>query len=133
MEVSWDGSKNWQPSHSLPKADIPVEEDEGYTRLGENLPPPQMQQDGPFIERKSCYWIEAMAGFKDTKLFANATAWRWAKMSHYIRWFTDGERRYAQQLWQMASVYLKSTEVMGEYGHGKVWRHGLEVAIKIKG
>ncbi|MBU6185447.1 MAG: hypothetical protein KGQ16_03255, partial [Cyanobacteria bacterium REEB444] len=74
---------------------------------------PQIQQDGSFIERKSRYWIEARAGLKDTKLFANATAtpWRWAKMSHYIRWFTDGERRYAQQLWQMASVYLKSTEV----------------------
>ncbi|MEB3126282.1 MAG: hypothetical protein VKL00_11770 [Synechococcales bacterium] len=54
-------------------------------------------------------------------------------MNHYIRWFTDGERRYAQQLWQMTSVYLKSTEVSGEYGHRKVWRHGLEVAIKIKG
>ena len=97
--------------------------------------PPQMQQDEPFIEHKSRYWIEARAGFKDTKLFAKATAtaWRWAKMSHYIRWFTDGERRYAQQLWQMASVYLKSTEVSDEYGHRKVWRHGLEVAIKIKG
>jgi hypothetical protein len=33
----------------------------------------------------------------------------------------------------MASVYLKSTEVSGEYRHRKVWRHGLEVAIKIKG
>ena len=50
------------------------------------------------------------------ELFAKATktAWQWAKMIQYIRWFTDGERRYAQQLWQMASVYLK-------------------VAIKIKG
>ena len=54
-------------------------------------------------------------------------------MSHYIRWFTDGERGYTQQVWQMASVYLKSTEVSDEYGHHKVWRHGLEVAIKIKG
>ncbi len=33
----------------------------------------------------------------------------------------------------MASVYLKSTEVSRAYGHRKVWRHGLEVAIKIKG
>jgi len=88
-----------------------------------------------FIERKSRYWIEAKAGFKNTELFAKATetAWQWAKMSQYIRWFTDGERRYAQQLWQRASVYLKSTEVSREYGHRKVWQHGLEVAIKIKG
>ncbi len=33
----------------------------------------------------------------------------------------------------MASVYLKSTEVSREYGHRKVWRQRLEVAIKIKG
>ena len=87
------------------------------------------------IERKSRYWIEAKAGVKTTELFAKATktVWQWAKASQYIRWFTDGERRYAQQLWQMASVRLKSTEVSHEYGHRKVWRHGLEVAIKIKG
>ena len=47
-------------------------------------------------------------------------------------WFTDGERRYFQQIWQMASVFLKSTEVSHEYWHPKVWRHGLEDAIKIK-
>jgi hypothetical protein len=87
-----------------------------------------------FIERKSRYWIVAMAGTKTTELFAKATetAVPWAKASQYIRWFTDGERRYAQQLWQMASVRLKSTEVSREYGHRKVWRHGLEVAIKVK-
>jgi hypothetical protein len=75
-----------------------------------------------------------MAGIKTTELFAKATktAVPWAKASQYIRWFTDGERRYAQQLWQMVSVRLKSTEVSREYGHRKVWRHGLEVAIKIK-
>jgi hypothetical protein len=88
-----------------------------------------------FIERNSRYWIVAKVGLKTTELFTKATktAWQWAKSSQYIRWFTDGERRYAQQLWQMASVRLKSTEVSREYGHRKVWRHGLEVAIKIKG
>jgi hypothetical protein len=87
-----------------------------------------------FIERNSRYWIEARAGLKTTDLFAKATktAWTWAKAGQYIRWFTDGETRYAQQLWQMASVCLKSTEVSREYGLRKVWRHGLEVAIKIK-
>lgn len=87
-----------------------------------------------FIERNSRYWIEARAGVKNTELFTKATqtAWTWAEASQYTRWFTDGERRYAQQLWRIASVYLKSTEVSHEYGHRKVWRHGLEVAIKIK-
>lgn len=88
-----------------------------------------------FIEGKSRYWVTAQAGLKNTELFATATAsaWEWSKPNQYIRWFTDGERRYAQQLWQMASVYLKSSEVSREYGHRKVWRYGLEVAIKIKG
>jgi hypothetical protein len=51
-----------------------------------------------------------MAGVKTTELFAKATetAVPWAKASQYIRWFTDGERRYAQQLWQRASVYLSA-------------------------
>ena len=91
--------------------------------------------DNPFIERGSRYWIEAKAGMKTTDLFkqATSTAWSWAKTSQYIRWFTDGERRYAHQLWKMASVYLKLSEVTREYGHRKVWRYGLEVAIKIKG
>jgi len=44
---------------------------------------PQIQQDVPFIERKSRYWTEAREGLKDIELFAKATAtaWRWAEMS----------------------------------------------------
>ncbi len=51
-----------------------------------------------FIERKSRYWIKARAGVKTTELFAKATetAWQLARMSQYIRWFTN--RRYAHQL-----------------------------------
>ena len=44
-----------------------------------------------------------------------------------------GERRYAQALCRLASVYLKRHETSTVYGHRKVWRDGLEVAIKIKG
>ena len=47
-----------------------MEGDEGYTRLGERTFPPQIQQNGPFIKRKSRYWIEARAGVKDVELFA---------------------------------------------------------------
>ena len=100
---------------------VPPSESEGWTVI--------------FIERDSRYWSVAQAGRKDTVLFAKATqlAWQWASSSAFIRWFTDGERRYAQQLWQRASVYLKPSEVSREYRHRKVWREGLEVAIKIKG
>ena len=77
-----------------------------------------------FIERDSRYWSVAEAGLKSTELFAKATqsAGQWAAPSQFIRWFTDGERRYAQQLWKLASVYLKSSEVTREDGHRKVWR-----------
>ena len=49
-----------------------------------------------------------------------------------MRWFTDGERRYGKQLCKLASVYLKSGEFHPNYGRRKVWREGLEVAMKIK-
>lgn len=77
----------------------------------------------------------ASAGKKEDQLFEIATckAWQWAKASQSIRWFTDGERRYSQRLWLVASVYLKSREYSPEYGHRKVWREGLEVALNIKG
>ena len=50
-----------------------------------------------------------------------------------MRWFTDGETRYSQQLWLLASQYLRAKEYSKTYGYRKVWREGLEVAMKIKG
>jgi hypothetical protein len=32
-------------------------------------------------------------------------------MSESIRWFTDGERRYGKELWKLASVDLRSSEL----------------------
>lgn len=52
--------------------------------------------------------------------------------SDFIRWFTDGERRYGTALWKLASVRLKAGESHPDYGRRKVWREGLEVAMKIK-
>ena len=130
-----DQAPQWNPSAPA-GSDVTIEGDEVYTRVGENLPPLRVKRVTiTFIERGSRYWIEAIAGMKTTDLFkqATSTAWSSAKTSQYIRWFTDGERRYAHQLWKMASVYLKLSEVTREYGHRKVWRYGLEVAIKIKG
>ena len=59
-------------------------------------------------------------------------AWEWVQNCQSIRWFTDGERRYGNELWKLASVYLKSGEYHPEFPHRKVWREGLEVAMKIK-
>ncbi|OYQ64861.1 hypothetical protein B9G53_09705 [Pseudanabaena sp. SR411] len=128
-------AQQWSPSAPA-GSDVTIERDEVYTRVGENhFPSESKGWTITFIERGSRYWIEAKAGMKTSDLFkqATSTAWSWAKTSQYIRWFTDSERRYAQQLWTMASVYLKSSEVTREYGHRKVWCYGLEVAMKIKG
>lgn len=96
-----------------------------------------------FIERESRYWIEAHAGEKNQDLFQQRVlkdtashmkaTWEWLKNCQSIRWFTDGERRYGKELWKLASVYLKSGECHREFPHRKVWREGLEVAMKIKG
>ncbi len=76
-----------------------------------------------------------MAGFKDDNLFEKATAkaWKWARKSQFIRWFTDGETRYSKCLWKLASVRLKKEGYHPELKHRKVWRQGLEVAMKGKG
>ncbi len=88
-----------------------------------------------FIERESRYWIAAQAGLKQDTLFQQGTAlaWAWAEPAQFIRWFTDGERRYGAALWRLASVSLKPGEAHPAYGRRKVWREGLEVAMKIKG
>lgn len=115
---------------------VTIEGDEVYTRVDENLPP--SESEGwtiHFLERESRYWLEARAGFKDQELFELGveSAWRWAEPSEFIRWFTDGERRYAKELWKSASVSLPALMTTEAFPYRKVWREGLEVAIKIKG
>jgi hypothetical protein len=87
-----------------------------------------------FIERNSRYWVSATAGLKHNALFAQGTlqAWIWASPAQFIRWFTDGERRYGKTLWRLAAVRFKAAE-HPQYRWRKVWREGLEVAMKIKG
>lgn len=88
-----------------------------------------------FIERETRYWIAAQAGQKQDELFrqGTASAWTWASPAQFMRWFTDGERRYGTALWQFASVSLAPGEAHRDYGRRQVWREGLEVAMKIKG
>jgi hypothetical protein len=87
------------------------------------------------IERESRYWVEAQVGQKTNELFEKGTlkTWQWAEPATFIRWFTDGERRYGIELWKLASVSLKVRDTPPNYGYRKVWREGLEVAMKIKG
>lgn len=87
------------------------------------------------IERESRYWLTAQVGHRAQELFKRGVglSWQWAAPGRFIRWFSDGERRYAQELWLIASIRLRYGQVSRAYGHLKVWREGLEVAIKIKG
>ncbi len=66
-----------------------------------------------FIERTSRYWINATVGKRTADIIELGTekAWKWAQGCEFIRWFTDGEKRYAKKLWSLASVYLKHNEV----------------------
>lgn len=108
-----------------------------YTLASVRIFPPEASEGWTihFIERESRYWVAAQAGKKQTSLFKQGTqtAWDWAKQAQFIRWFTDGERRYGKALWKLASVYLKQGEAHQDYYRRKVWREGLEVAMKIKG
>jgi hypothetical protein len=85
------------------------------------------------IERESRYWATAKVGRKDESLFETGVqaTWQWAQSSLYAG-ERDGEPRYAQQLWKLASVWLKRQATSRVYYYRKVWRYGLEVACKIK-
>ena len=74
------------------------------------------------MERETRYWIDAKAGQKTNQLFEQGSlkAWQWAEPADFIRWFTDGERRYGTSLWQLASVPLKAGEAHRAYGRRKV-------------
>ena len=56
----------------------------------------------------------------------------WAEPADFIRWFTDGERRYGTALWKLASVPLKTGEAHPDYRRRKVWREGMDVAIEFQ-
>jgi hypothetical protein len=98
--------------------------------------PPQASQGWTltFLERESRYWVTAQAGRKTETLFTQGTqdTWAWAQGASTIRWFTDGERRYGKALWPLASERLSNQGLAATYPFRKVWREGLEVAIKIK-
>ena len=87
------------------------------------------------IERDSRYWLTAQVGVKEAELFEQGmkNTWQWAREASFIRLFSDGEPRYGQELWHLASVWLKQRNLPKDYVYRKVWREGVEVAMKIKG
>lgn len=87
------------------------------------------------LERESRYWLSAVVGQRDERMFAEGMKqfWAWASTVSFVRLFSDGERRYSISLWKLAHCWLLADEVTAEYKHRKVWRQGLEVACKVKG
>jgi hypothetical protein len=93
----------------------------------ENLPP--VESEGwslTCIERDSRYWLTAQVGRKDGELFEQGVkaSWQWAKGCKFVGRFSDGERRYAQELWKLASLRLRYQEVSAQYRHLKVAARG---------
>ncbi|PPT07073.1 hypothetical protein CKA32_005298 [Geitlerinema sp. FC II] len=88
-----------------------------------------------FLERSSGYWVTSASGRREKSLFERIVTqvWNWVQASQSIRWFTDGERRYGQELWNLASVWLDRHSWPVVYDIRKAWREGLEVAMKVKG
>jgi hypothetical protein len=79
--------KSWSPPAPA-GADVTLEGDGVYTRVGENLPP--SESSGwtiHFIERETRYWAAAQAGVKTAALFEQGTrqAWAWAQPAEFIR------------------------------------------------
>jgi hypothetical protein len=74
-------------------------------------------------------------GNKETELFEQGmeNTWQWARGGSFIRLLSDGEPRYGKELWRLASVWLQHQNLPKDYGYRKVWREGVEVAMKIKG
>ena len=54
------------------------------------------------MERNSRYWSTVTVGQRHNPLFVSGVnqAWQWASAAAFIRWFTDGERRYVKALWE---------------------------------
>ena len=106
-----------------------------YTLASVRTFPPWLSEGWALIgiERDSRYVVSVQVGQKDRDLFTSGIAQTWeaVQRNKYIRLFSDGERRSAAELWKLASVWLDRR--YGDYGHRKVWREGIEVAIKIKG
>lgn len=73
------------------------------------------------MERVSRYWVTAQGGKTDDEGFEVGvqTPWPWAGSAAFIRWLSDGERRYAQQWWRLARVWLKRHEASNSLA---LWR-----------
>jgi hypothetical protein len=112
---------------------LTFEGDEIYTKVDQNFP--QDQSEGwtaIILERSSRFLLEQKCGHKDQKLFS-AVMGLVAEMiekTGELEFFSDGERRYGNTLFEMCSVALKT----GKVGRPKqTFPKGVKVRVKNKG
>jgi hypothetical protein len=69
------------------------------------------------IERESRYWVTAQVGRKMRSCLSKGSrpVGSGQRKREFVRWFSDGERGYAQELWKLASVRLKYQEVSAHW------------------
>jgi len=109
--------------------EVTVEGDELYTRVGRNFSDKSQGWTISFVERASRCWLVAQAGHKDVQLFSQGTQAAWQLNNVILCVGLQMETRYSQQLWLLQ--YWE--QVLQNLWISKVWREGLEVAMKIKG
>lgn len=108
---------------------LTFEADEVYTRVGQNLPPEDSEGWTMVVmERASRYLAELECGPKAQTLFEQVLADLLQLSGQDIRFFSDGERRYSQTLFQLCQQWS-----IQDAQPQKTLPEGLQVRLKNKG
>lgn len=108
---------------------LTFEADEVYTRVGQNLPPEDSEGWTMVVmERASRYLAELDCGTKDQALFERVLENLIQLSSQDIHFFSDGERRYSQTLFQLCQQWM-----VQDGQAQKTLPDGLQVRLKNKG
>ncbi|WP_157072988.1 IS1 family transposase, partial [Candidatus Magnetominusculus xianensis] len=112
---------------------LTFEGDELYTIIGKRTDPSQSSGWTAIImERGSRFLVDQRCGKKDGKLFKDVMkgVCRFVRQTNDFSFFSDGERRYGQTLFELCSEVLKT----GKRGRPRhVLPKGVKVRIKNKG
>jgi hypothetical protein len=124
-----------------PEATPTLEGDEVYTRVHDNRPAAESEGwMAWFRDRETGWWGPTVVGRRRDGLFAAVIVALWLMICscRLVRLFTDGEARYALELWlQRGATVSYGGQRTGKRGRPKgqrkVLRKGLFVARKVKG
>lgn len=108
---------------------LTFEADELYTRIHHNRPPSESEGWTMVVqERASRFILDSRCGVKESQMFKDVIEKVVQLQSEQLRLFSDGERRYANTLYELC------WEKVHQKGRiRKVLKEGVEVALKNKG